>query len=199
MRNCNVPAAGPLEKLEFPFQLRSFHTTLTEIDPTVVEELFRCSSGTLESLTLQQQLDLDGPTKRGLYASFPHVAAGIRTLSITNDYYLIVPRLAACTSLSRLILTSEVNPGFATAIFRVLPAPLEDLHSEKRRTVWKGPSGLDVLWSIIDALDNPCLSRLKRLHLPPDMVGSSLDVSREGGESIRSTLKSRNIAVIVVS
>ncbi|KAJ6581490.1 hypothetical protein B0H19DRAFT_1115440 [Mycena capillaripes] len=180
---------------DIPFRLRFFQTMHTQIHPTVIEELFKKSANTLECLELEQQHGMISPTLLGLYGYTNLVAPNLRALRITNAYSSIVPSLAACTSLRRLELTFEATPELATAIFKILPTPIEDLHVEAGRF----SGGTLVLDDVARGLDYPSLSRLKRLHLQQDVIVESLQGT--GGrvaEALLVKLKARSIQVVAI-
>lgn len=197
MSNCIVSEEGASD---FAFRLRFFQTMHTHIHPAVIEELFRKSANTLECLELEQQHAIASLTLIGLYGSLPLVAANIQTLRITNAYSALVPFLASCTALKRLELTFEVNPELATAIFKVLPTPLEDLYIEAGR--YSG--GTMVLEDVARGLDYRSLSCLERLHLQQDVITESLQNGSFSGqdkmaEALRAKLKAHNTTVVAVS
>lgn len=170
----------------FAFRLRFLQTMFTHMDPTVLEELFRNSAGTLECLELDQNPAKE--TLQSLCKSFPHVAGTIHTLRISDAYLLLVPGLEGCTALKRLELVDVVAASLITAIFKILPSPLDDLYMETLRDS-SSPGALD---HILQAFHVPSLSRLKRLHVEQDTIADM-------AESMRLILKVRNIAVLAVS
>ncbi|KAJ6591529.1 hypothetical protein DFH09DRAFT_1306268 [Mycena vulgaris] len=191
LSNCTVSEEGVPG---FAFRLRFFQTMHTWIHPAVVKELFRTSADTLECLELEQQHGKDSPTLLGLYESLPLVAGSLQTLRITDSYDFLVPFLASCTALKRLELTYEVDAELATAIFKALPAPLEDLYMEAGQF----SGGLMVLDDIVKALGYSSLSRLKRLHLQPDVIAESLSGREKRAAFLQGTLKARNITVVPI-
>ncbi|KAJ7765501.1 hypothetical protein DFH07DRAFT_770210 [Mycena maculata] len=177
------------------FSLRSLRVVSTKIQPPVLAELLRTSAGTLESLDVDERGAPDTPTLRGLYASFPRVARTVRTLRITDAYTSLVPHLASCIALKRLVLINEIGTHLRP-FFNALSAPLEDLFLE---------SGPKMLGDTVQALDCPSLSQLQRLHLGVDIMFDRIwaewpprFVPRAEFESARTILEARNITVLQV-
>ncbi|KAF7356699.1 hypothetical protein MVEN_01004600 [Mycena venus] len=167
IRTCWIPVG---QTCDFAFRLQSLQLMYSDIHPTVMENIIRKSVHTLQCLELDRRYRRDSRTLFGLYKHFHVVAANIQVLRIAEPYSSLVPFLASCVALRQLELGSKLDIESATAIFKVLPAPLEDLYLE---TDEDQPAEFSIVSFFLDTVSQgeySSLSRLSRLHLKQYLI-----------------------------